>query len=291
MNESKRYGRYDQGFFNTACKLVEEIAPRNHLHFLCELDASGMDQIRLQQRRAGGSASTYTAFVVKATGLALREHPHLNCMIRETPFGVRLMPLDNMTATVAVERMCKGVDMVFAPMLENADRRDLDELTDALRGFAQDEVNQMPAFRQFLTLVKWARWMPTVVGWLFRLPALSPGLWKKYRGGSYAVTSPGKYGGCDQVLPPWPWPITISFGNIKPRPWVERGELVVRRTMRLTITVDRRLANGAPLARFAEDLKGLLENPERFVSTRSKSNEKVLETQNVQATPQLNTIG
>ena len=75
------------------------------------------------------------------------------------------------------------------------------------------------------------------------------------------MTSPGKYGGCDQVLPPWPWPLTFSFGAVKARPWVENGQVVARKTMRLTVTADRRLANGAPLARFAERVKELLEAP------------------------------
>ena len=37
------------------------------------------------------------------------------------------------------------------------------------------------------------------------------------------------------------------------------GHDVARNTMRLTLAVDRRLANGAPLARFAERVRVLLE--------------------------------
>jgi hypothetical protein len=262
MRNAQPYGRYDQGLFNVTCRLADEMISRNYLHFLAELDASGLDRFRSAAKRAGRVAPTYTAFVVKAAAIALREHPHLNCMIQERPFSTKLIPLPDVTATVAVERMVDGVDMVFAPMIKNPDDRVLADMTQELRWFAAADVNDVPEFRQFVSLVKVARRLPTLVGRLFRMPSLSAKLWRKYRGGSFAVTSPAKYGGCDQVLPPWPWPLTFSFGAVKERPFVVDGQLSVRKTMRLTITVDRRLAHGAALARFAERVKELLERPE-----------------------------
>ncbi len=262
---------YDQGFFNAACKLVDEIVPRNYLHFLVELDASGMDRMRNLAKRENRMPPTYTAFVIKAVSTALLEHPHLNCMIQETPFEKRLVRLQEIIATVAVERIHEGLDMVFAAQLEDSARRSLTSLTRQLRSFAQVDINALPEYRRFHALIKWARWLPTLVGWLFRLPSLSPKFWRAYRGGSFAVTSPAKYGGCDQVLPPWPWPLTFSFGQVKERPWVLAGRVVVRKTMRLTVTADRRLANGAPLARFSERVRGLLENPEEMEPTQQRT--------------------
>jgi hypothetical protein len=115
-----------------------------------------------------------------------------------------------------------------------------------------------------VTLVKWARWLPSLTGAVLRTPSLSRRLWTAFRGGAFAVTSPAKYGGCDTVLPPWPWPLTFSFGHLRVRPWVAAGRVVPRKTMRLTLTSDRRLANGAPLARFAERVRRLLEEPEQM---------------------------
>jgi hypothetical protein len=288
MHTSEPYGAYDQGFFNTACKLVDEIASRSYLHFLVELDASGMDDVRASARAGKRTVPTYTAFVVKAAAQALSEHPHLNCMIQETPLGARLVRLPEVTATVAVERMVDGVDMVFAPMLRDVDRLPVETVTSDLRHFAEAEVQDVPEFRLFYWLVKAARWLPTLVGRIFRIPSLGPGLWRKYRGGSFAVTSPGKYGGCDQVLPPWLWPLTFSFGAVKVRPWVEDGRVVARKTMRLTITSDRRLANGAPLARFAERVKEILEYPELMGLSFHDGNDNNGRLDSLPAEPSLN---
>ncbi len=178
MNCPELYGKYDQGLFNATGKLVQEMAERNYLHFLVELDATGMDQVRSAARQEGDSAPTYTAFVIQAAARALREHPHLNCMIQELPWQTRLVRLPNVTATVAVERMVDGVDMVFAPMVHDPDRKPLCEVTDDLRYFAGTEVLEVREFRQLCALVKVARWLPALVGWLLRLPSLSPGLWR-----------------------------------------------------------------------------------------------------------------
>ena len=70
MRNAEPYGRYDQGFFNTACQLVNEIVPRNYLHFLAELDASGMDRFRQTAKRAGKTATKWCALLaVKSTPL------------------------------------------------------------------------------------------------------------------------------------------------------------------------------------------------------------------------------
>ncbi len=262
MHSNQPFGRYDQGFFNVACALVDEVVARSHLHFLCELDAAGMDQVRREAKTNGRPPPTYTSFVIKAAATALRMHPHLNCMIQETPFSTRLVRMEHMTATVAVERMVDNLDMVFAPMMDRPDERSLEELTLQMRHFAHAAPDSVPEFRRFCGLVKWAKWFPTVIGRLLRASSLHPKIWKAFRGGSFAVTSPGKYGGCDQVLPPWPWPLTFSFGAVKVRPFIKDGHIQARKTMRLTITSDRRLANGAPLARFAEDIRQLLEAPQ-----------------------------
>lgn len=271
MPPSQPYGRYDQGFFNTACELVSEISSRNYLHFLCELNAEGMDTLRAGAKRAGRTPPTYTAFVIKAAAVALCEHPHLNCMLQERLLSCRLVPLHDVTATVAVERMVNGVDMVFAPRLHRPATRSLEDLTVQLQHFAVASIAEVPEYVQFCRMVRVARWLPWLAGRLFRIPSLSAELWTRYRGGAFAVTSPGKYGGCDQVLPPWPWPLTFSFGAIKRRPWVVGDTVRPCQTMRLTITADRRLANGAPLARFAERVREFLESPEKLVDTTSEA--------------------
>ncbi|HTD51926.1 MAG TPA: hypothetical protein VK780_02785, partial [Thermoanaerobaculia bacterium] len=62
-------------FFRVNRSIVEsEIRPGNTVSFLKELDLTEIERIR----RTGPERPTYTAFVVKAVALALKQHPYAN---------------------------------------------------------------------------------------------------------------------------------------------------------------------------------------------------------------------
>jgi len=232
---------------------------RNYLYFVIDVNATGMDERRLTARTSGAVVPSYTAFAIHAIGKALKEHPDLNCMIRDLPFNKGLSPLDDVTATVAVERRIDDADMVLAVPIHAVDQKSLEAIQGELRSMTESDVTDRQAVRELLALNRLARYASVVARVVTMLPRLSKNLWQKYRGGSFVVTSPGKYGGADVIIPTWPWPLTAAFGVVKPRPIVEDGQVVARNTMRLTLAADRRLANGAPLARFAERVRELLE--------------------------------
>ena len=258
------------GFFHIGDVFATEVN-RNYLYFILEVNAASMDRQRASAREKGIPAPSYTAFAVHAIGNALRDHADLNCMICELPFFRGLRPLDEITATVAVEREVDGVDMVLALPIRRVDRMSLDEVHSELKRMTADDVTARAEVRQLLGLNTLARYSPLLAGLVTKLPRLSKEKWQKYRGGSFVVTSPGKYGGADVIIPTWPWPLTFAFGAIKPRPVVaERGTVVASNTMRITLAVDRRLANGAPLARFAERVRVLLEGSEGGSASVSK---------------------
>jgi pyruvate/2-oxoglutarate dehydrogenase complex dihydrolipoamide acyltransferase (E2) component len=232
---------------------------RNYLYFVVEVNAASMDEQRAAGKKAGGSVPSYTAFAIHAIANALRNHPDLNCMIREMPFRRGLARLDDITATVAVERRVDDADMVLAIPIRGVDQKTLVTIQDELRQMTEMNIVDHPQVKELLALNKLARHAPLVARAVTLIPRLSKDLWQKYRNGSFVVTSPGKYGGADVIIPTWPWPLTAAFGVVKPRPVVENGVVVARNTMRVTLAADRRLANGAPLARFAEEVRERLE--------------------------------
>ena len=63
----------------------------------------------------------------------------------------------------------------------------------------------------------------------------------------------------------WPWPIGFSFGLVKDRPVAIDGVVVVRPTMMLIMSFDRRLMAGAPAARFFNAVAQTLDSAESGV--------------------------
>ena len=53
----------------------------------------------------------------------------------------------------------------------------------------------------------------------------------------------------------------LAVGRINPTPVVENGQIVVRQLMKITLSCDHRVVDGAVGSRFLQTLKTYLENP------------------------------
>jgi pyruvate dehydrogenase E2 component (dihydrolipoamide acetyltransferase) len=53
----------------------------------------------------------------------------------------------------------------------------------------------------------------------------------------------------------------LAVGSIVEKPIVKKGQIVIGHTMKVTLSSDHRIIDGAVAARFLQDLKILLENP------------------------------
>jgi pyruvate dehydrogenase E2 component (dihydrolipoamide acetyltransferase) len=85
---------------------------------------------------------------------------------------------------------------------------------------------------------------------------------EEYTGGTFSVSNLGMLD-IDEftaVINP-PEAAILAVGRIKLQPVSHDGEVAVRRRMRLTMSCDHRVIDGATGARFLQTLKGMLENP------------------------------
>lgn len=81
-------------------------------------------------------------------------------------------------------------------------------------------------------------------------------------GGTFTITNVGVFGvdgGTPMVIPGQS--AILAFGSWRERPWVERGQLVVRATSTLSLSFDHRFIDGATGARFLRDVADVLEEP------------------------------
>jgi pyruvate/2-oxoglutarate dehydrogenase complex dihydrolipoamide acyltransferase (E2) component len=78
------------------------------------------------------------------------------------------------------------------------------------------------------------------------------------------VTSVGMFGGGGGFGIGFPTPIALGLvvGGVSPRPRAVDGEVEIRDVLDLTVSVDHNVVDGAPAARFAADLRRLIESAE-----------------------------
>ena len=239
-----------------------EIRPGNTVSFISEVDLTEIEQIR--DRTTGERKPSYTAFVVKAVALALRDYPYANRRAWRSPWlplmGTRLQRFRHYDVAVAVERdFSDNASAMFMDIVREADRTNLVEITDRLHALATCDVTTNKQWHNFHTIItRYPHWLSTL---LLRLPCYFPDLWVKYRGGAAMVSSPAKYG-VDVIAGSWPHPLGVSFGLVKPRPVAHQGMVVVRPTFSLSLNFDRAVMAGSQAAQFFRRIVEVLEHAE-----------------------------
>ena len=191
-----------------------------------EVDAGRMVELRARLKpayEAKGQKLSYDALLVKAVASALAEHPHLNA--RWTEAGVYLVDPINVGFAVAVED-----GLVVAVIREAASK--------ALMGVASEMASLLGKAKE---------------------DRLSR---DEMSGGTFTITNLGMFG-VDSFTPivnP-PEAAILGVGRIAERPVGREGQLVLRPMMTLSLSVDHRVVDGAPAARFLARVKELLEEP------------------------------
>jgi pyruvate dehydrogenase E2 component (dihydrolipoyllysine-residue acetyltransferase) len=181
---------------------------------------------RLAARDAAAPRLTLTAVLVRASVLALQEHPRLNA--HWTDDGLVLFDEVNLAVAVAL------AEGLIAPALVGAQLLDLEATSAAL----EDLVERARVER-------------------LRPPELSSGTFTLSNLGMFEVTS------FTAIVNP-PQVAILAVGRSRHLPRLIGGELRQSSVLSATLSADHRALDGADAARFLETLKRLLEAPEEL---------------------------
>jgi pyruvate dehydrogenase E2 component (dihydrolipoamide acetyltransferase) len=175
----------------------------------------------------GGTAPSYTDFVVAAVARALRRHPRLNAVV--TDDAVEVQPDVHVGVAVALD------EGLMVPVVRHADALALGDLARETRRLAD----------------------------LTRAGGL--GL-DDMSGGTFSVTALGMFG-VDFFTPVVNPPNVAILGVGRVRDEVRwQGDVPVRASVvTLSLTIDHRAVDGAPAARFLQDVAGFLQAPHRLL--------------------------
>ena len=95
--------------------------------------------------------------------------------------------------------------------------------------------------------------------WFFRLLAKFPHV-EKTHAGTVLLTSVGMFGsGGGWGIPFIRHTLAVTLGGIEEKPVAVDGQVTIREMMSVTVSFNHDIVDGAPAARFADHLKGLIE--------------------------------
>ena len=215
-----------------ARRLSQSIGPIPTFYLTSEVDMERVwearEALRAEGKRGGGEAGkevsvSFNDIIIKAVAMALRQHPACNAWWQDD--HIRYWNEVHVSMAVAVE------EGLITPVIRHADQK-------VLREIAAESHDLAARARE---------------------RRLKP---EEYTGGTFSVSNLGMLDieEFTAVINP-PEAGILAVGRIAQKPVAHEGGTSVRRRMRLTMSCDHRVIDGATGAQFLKTLKGMLENP------------------------------
>ena len=200
-----------------------------HFYITVDLDAGPVMELRSELNASLPEASRFSIndFIVKATGLALRELPNLNASLDGD--GIIRHPDVNVGVAVATP------DGLLTVVVRGADHKPLRQVADELR-------DSVARARQ-------GRVRPEDI-----------------EGSTFTVSNLGMFD-VDHfiaIINP-PEAAILAVGGVREVPVVRDGAILAGRRMKVTLSADHRVTDGAEAAHWLQILRGYLEHPIRLL--------------------------
>ena len=209
-----------------AKRLVTSIGPVPTFYLTVDVDMERVIQAKSSinaMLEPKGMKISINDVVLKAVAAALRRHPNCNAQWHEG--FVRRFNAVHLGVAVAVD------DGLITPVIKNAHSKGIARIGSEVRELAGRA----------------------------REKRLQP---DEYTGATFSVSNLGMFGIQEftAIINP-PEAAILAVGGIEDAPVVRSGEIVMRPRMRITMSCDHRVIDGAQGARFLQTLKSMLEEP------------------------------
>lgn len=206
-----------------AKRLAESKFSAPHFYLTMDIDMTNAMSTRSSINKIGGVKVSFNDMVIKACGLSLRQHPTIN----SSWLGDVIRRNDHIHIGVAV-----AVDEgLLVPVIRYADGKDLRDIGSEVRDLAGKAKNKK----------------------------LQPSEWE---GNTFTISNLGMFGieEFTAIVNP-PDSCIMAIGGIKNVPVVKNGAVVPGHVMKVTLSCDHRVVDGASGAAFLNTFKEMMENP------------------------------
>jgi pyruvate dehydrogenase E2 component (dihydrolipoamide acetyltransferase) len=206
-----------------ARRLAESKFTAPHFYLTMEIDMDNAMAARKSINDSGTAKISFNDMVVKACAMALRQHPKVNSSWRGDT--IRYNEHVHIGVAVAVD------EGLLVPVVRFANEKGLSQIGAEVKSFAEKAKSKK----------------------------LQPSDWE---GNTFTISNLGMFG-IDEftaIINP-PDACILAVGGIKAVPVVKNGAVVPGNVMKVTLSCDHRVVDGASGAAFLQTLKSYLENP------------------------------
>ncbi len=212
-----------------ARRLAESKFTAPHFYLQVDVNVEPLVAFRRQLNELaeaqGRAKVSFNDLITKACALALRQHPQVNASYLEKEGEIRQYKAVHVAVAVAID------EGLVTPVIRHADQKGLAQIAEETRALAEKARDRK----------------------------LQP---EDYTGSTFTTSNLGMFGieEFTAIINP-PNACILAIGAIRDVPVVRDGEVVPGKRMKLTLSCDHRIVDGAVGARFLATLQQYLEEP------------------------------
>src|SRR6266536_1086923 len=207
-----------------AKRLVTSLGPVPHFFLTIEIEMDRAAEMRKGINELDPDLKiSLNDIIIKVAAAALMQHPQVNASFQDKV--VRYYEHADIGVAVAIE------EGLITPIVRAADQKSLSEIASEVRDLAERARNRK----------------------------LRP---EEFMGATFSISNLGMFGieEFTAIINP-PEGAILAVGAMSPKPVVRNSEVVLRQMMRVTMSCDHRVVDGATGAKFLQTFKKILENP------------------------------
>jgi pyruvate dehydrogenase E2 component (dihydrolipoamide acetyltransferase) len=210
-----------------AKRLAESTGPIPHFYLTADYDVVNLMSLRQQINEISGIKTSLNDFIVRAVALALRHHPTVNSSWGDEAISQH--------GEIHVGIAVSTPEGLITPVIRDADRKSVEQISTEVRALADKAKNR--------------KLMPN-----------------EYQGSTFTISNLGAWGieEFTAIINP-PNSAILAIGAAEPRAVVVDRQVVVRDRMKVTMSCDHRVIDGALGADFLKTLRAYVEQPVRLI--------------------------
>ncbi|WP_139920534.1 pyruvate dehydrogenase complex dihydrolipoamide acetyltransferase [Hymenobacter sp. DG01] len=210
-----------------ARRLSESLFTAPHFYLTMEILMDRAMEVRTQLNALSPVKLSFNDMVIKASAVALKQHPAINSSWLGDK--IRQNKVVNIGVAVAVD------EGLLVPVVRNADGKGMSQIATEVKELAGKAKSKK----------------------------LQPSEWE---GSTFTISNLGMFGieEFTAIINP-PDACILAVGGIKQTAVVKDGQLAIGNVMKVTLSCDHRVVDGATGAAFLQTLKSLLEDPLRML--------------------------
>ncbi|MFZ2197397.1 MAG: dihydrolipoamide acetyltransferase family protein [Thermodesulfovibrionales bacterium] len=194
-----------------------------------EADITGLWELREREKealQAKGVHLTFLPFFIKAVQHSLAQHPMLNASVDEEKEEIIIKKYYNIGVAVDTP------EGLMVPVIKDADKKTILELASDLQELSTK------ARERRITL-------------------------EEMKGSTFTITNYGHFGGTFATpVINYPDVAILGTGRISEKPWVHKGQILIRKVLPLSLTFDHRVTDGADASQFLTKVISYIEDPD-----------------------------